>query len=41
MKVLKSILAVAVVASMFSCGNQVKEVKSLETEIDSVSYALV
>jgi len=25
---------------MFSCGNQVKEVKSLETEIDSVSYAI-
>ena len=40
MKVVKSILAVAVVASMVSCGNQVKEVKSLETEIDSVSYAI-
>ncbi|WP_158837924.1 FKBP-type peptidyl-prolyl cis-trans isomerase [Polaribacter sp. L3A8] len=40
MKVIKSILAIAVVASMVSCGNQVKEVKSLETEIDSVSYAI-
>ena len=25
---------------MFSCGNQLKEVKSLETRIDSASYAL-
>ena len=25
---------------MFSCGNQVKDVKSLETELDSVSYAV-
>ncbi|MCL7763533.1 FKBP-type peptidyl-prolyl cis-trans isomerase [Polaribacter sp. Z014] len=40
MKVVKSVLAVAVVASMVSCSNQVKEVKSLETEIDSVSYAI-
>ncbi|KGL63691.1 FKBP-type peptidyl-prolyl cis-trans isomerase [Polaribacter sp. Hel1_85] len=40
MKVIKSILTIAVVASMFSCGNQLKEVKSLETEIDSASYAL-
>ena len=40
MKVVKSVLSLAVVASMFSCGNQVKEVKSLETEIDSVSYAI-
>ena len=40
MKVLKSVLTIAVVASMVSCGNQVKEVKSLETEIDSVSYAI-
>ncbi|PQJ73249.1 FKBP-type peptidyl-prolyl cis-trans isomerase [Polaribacter butkevichii] len=40
MKVIKSVLAIAVVASMVSCGNQVKEVKSLETEIDSVSYAI-
>ena len=40
MKVVKSILAVTILATMFSCGNQVKEVKSLETEIDSVSYAI-
>jgi FKBP-type peptidyl-prolyl cis-trans isomerase FklB len=40
MKVIKSILTVAVVASMVSCGNQVKEVKTLETELDSVSYAI-
>lgn len=40
MKVIKSILTIAVAASMFSCGNQLKEVKSLETEIDSVSYAI-
>ena len=40
MKVIKSVLSIAVVATMFSCGNQLKEVKSLETEIDSVSYAI-
>ena len=40
MKVIKSILSIAVVASMFSCGNQLKEVSSLETKIDSASYAL-
>jgi FKBP-type peptidyl-prolyl cis-trans isomerase FklB len=40
MKVIKSILSIAVVASMFSCGNQKADVKSLETEIDSVSYAI-
>ena len=40
MKVLKSVLTIAAVASMVSCGNQVKEVKSLETELDSVSYAI-
>ena len=40
MKVLKSVLTIAAVASMVSCGNQVKEVKSLNTEIDSVSYAI-
>ena len=40
MKVIKSILSIAVVASMVSCGNQKADVKSLETEIDSVSYAI-
>jgi len=40
MRVIKGLFSAAVVASMFSCGNQVSEVKSLETEIDSVSYAI-
>lgn len=40
MKIIKSVLIIAVIATMFSCGNQFKEVKSLETEIDSASYAL-
>jgi len=41
MKIIKSILTLAVVAAMTSCGGgQFKEVKSLETEIDSASYAL-
>jgi FKBP-type peptidyl-prolyl cis-trans isomerase FklB len=40
MKVLKSVLTIAIVTSMISCGNQIKEVKSLEKEIDSASYAL-
>jgi len=40
MKIIKSVLTITVIASMFSCGNQLKEVKSLNTEIDSASYAL-
>jgi FKBP-type peptidyl-prolyl cis-trans isomerase len=40
MKIIRGIFTIAVVATMFSCGNQFKEVKSLETEIDSASYAL-
>jgi FKBP-type peptidyl-prolyl cis-trans isomerase FklB len=40
MKIIKSVLATAVIASMVSCGNQTKQVKSLETELDSVSYAV-
>ncbi|WP_435414798.1 FKBP-type peptidyl-prolyl cis-trans isomerase [Polaribacter aestuariivivens] len=40
MKLVKSLVAVAITVSMFSCGNQVKEVKTLNTEIDSVSYAI-
>lgn len=40
MRILKSLVAVAITVSLFSCGNQLKEVKSLETEIDSVSYAV-
>ena len=40
MKIIKSVLTTVMIASMFSCANQLKEVKSLETEIDSASYAL-
>lgn len=40
MRVIKSLVAVAITVSLFSCGNQMKEVKSLETELDSVSYAV-
>ena len=40
MKIVKNLAVAAITVSMFSCGNQVKEVKSLETELDSVSYAV-
>jgi FKBP-type peptidyl-prolyl cis-trans isomerase FklB len=40
MRVLKSLAIFTVVATMASCGNQKADVKSLETEIDSASYAL-
>ena len=40
MNVVKNLAVVAITATMFSCGNQVKDVKSLETELDSVSYAV-
>ncbi len=40
MKSIKNLAIVAISATLFSCGNQVKEVKSLETELDSVSYAV-
>jgi len=40
MKIIKSLLVTAIIASMSSCGNQRKQVSSLETEIDSVSYAV-
>ncbi|MCG1037605.1 FKBP-type peptidyl-prolyl cis-trans isomerase [Polaribacter sargassicola] len=40
MKIIKSVFSIAVAASLFSCGNQASEVKSLETDIDSVSYAI-
>ena len=36
----RNTLAVLVIGILFSCENQVKEVKSLETELDSVSYAV-
>lgn len=40
MKVIKSLALVAGLAAMVSCNAQKADVKSLETEIDSVSYAL-
>ena len=40
MRVIKSLAIIAVIATMISCGNQKADVKSLETEIDSASYAL-
>lgn len=40
MKVIKNLVAATVLLSMVSCGNQKADVKSLETEIDSASYAL-
>lgn len=40
MSMIKNLVAIAITASMISCGNQVKEVKSLETTLDSVSYAV-
>ncbi len=40
MRIIKSLVAITIVASIFSCGNQKADVKSLETEIDSVSYAI-
>ena len=40
MRVIKSLAIVAVLTMMVSCGNQKPDAKSLETEIDSASYAL-
>jgi len=40
MRVLKSLAMVTVLTAMVSCGNQKADVNSLETEIDSASYAL-
>ena len=40
MKILKGLVVVTIVGSLFSCANQKADVKSLETEIDSASYAL-
>jgi FKBP-type peptidyl-prolyl cis-trans isomerase FklB len=40
MKIIKNLALVAASATLFSCGNQAQEVKSLNTEIDSVSYAI-
>jgi len=40
MSSIRNILTVLVIGTLFSCDNQIKEVKSLETELDSVSYAV-
>jgi FKBP-type peptidyl-prolyl cis-trans isomerase FklB len=40
MSIIKNLVAVAITVTLVSCGNQVKEVKSLETALDSVSYAV-
>ncbi|MFK8059524.1 MAG: FKBP-type peptidyl-prolyl cis-trans isomerase [Polaribacter sp.] len=39
MRILKSLAVITVIASIFSCNSQRKEVKSLNTKLDSVSYA--
>ncbi len=40
MSIIRNTLAILVTAILFSCGNQGKEVTSLKTELDSVSYAV-
>jgi FKBP-type peptidyl-prolyl cis-trans isomerase len=40
MSIIKNLVAVAITITLVSCGNQIKEVKSLETALDSVSYAV-
>ena len=40
MSSIKNTLAIVVIAALFSCKNQGKDVKYLETELDSVSYAV-
>ena len=40
MSSIKNTFAIVVIAALFSCKNQGKEVKYLETELDSVSYAV-
>ena len=40
MKLVKKLAVVAITVSLFSCGNQAQDVKILETELDSVSYAV-
>ena len=37
MSSIKHTLAIVVIVTLFSCKNQGKDVKSLETELDSVS----
>tara|TARA_B110000881_G_scaffold71211_1_gene61762 strand:+ start:156 stop:854 length:699 start_codon:yes stop_codon:yes gene_type:complete len=40
MSSIKNTFAIVVIAALFSCKNQGKDVKYLETELDSVSYAV-
>lgn len=40
MKKLKNLAVITVLVFMYSCGNQKADVTSLETELDSVSYAV-
>jgi FKBP-type peptidyl-prolyl cis-trans isomerase len=40
MRILKSLVIIVMIASLTSCNKQFNEVKSLETELDSVSYAV-
>lgn len=40
MRILKSLVVITILGAMLSCANQKADVKSLETEIDSASYAL-
>lgn len=40
MRIIKSLVVIVLVSTIFSCANQKADVKSLETEIDSASYAL-
>jgi FKBP-type peptidyl-prolyl cis-trans isomerase FklB len=40
MKLVKKLAVVVVSVSLFSCGNQTQDIKILETELDSVSYAV-
>lgn len=40
MRVLKSLAIITVLTTMISCGNQKADVNSLESELDSASYAL-
>lgn len=40
MKILQNTIAIAITVTFISCGNKAKEVTSLKTELDSVSYAV-
>jgi len=40
MRIIKSIVTVVALGALVSCNNQAKDVKTLDSEIDSVSYAI-